>query len=308
MAFVSDLIRQAEQEGRVIISFEFFTPRNETAERRFYEETLPRLLEHEPDFCSVTYGAGGSTRSGTLTMVSRLQDEYGVPTVAHLTCIGSTRDSIISWLSEAKRRRISNVLALRGDPPQGVGSYQAPAGGFRYAVELVRLIREMDGFCIGVAGFPEGHPECAGGKEQNWLHLKEKIDAGADFVITQLFFVNEFYTSFVSYMRERLGVTVPIIPGIIPILSAQQIERFVELCRATIPDHLRDCLERVKDDHEAAQKLGIDYAVAQCADLLKSGVRQFHFYTLNRADSISAVLDRLGLATRSQRRLYYSTG
>lgn len=305
MKKVSHIILEAANEGRLVISFEFFTPRSQEAEKKFYDETLPALLEAEPDFCSVTYGAGGSTRSQTLEMVAKIQDEFKLPSVAHFTCIGATRNSVAEWLGKAKELGIKNILALRGDPPQGITHFDPSPDGFRYAVELVSFIKGLDEFCIGVAGFPEGHPECKEGKHANWRHLKAKIDAGAEFVITQLFFENAYYYEFRDYMVKELLTDVPLIPGIIPILSVKQIERFISICGATLPDHLYQKLLELGDDDEGVRNFGVKYAIAQCVDLLEHGVRWLHFYSLNRADSVIAILKGLGIFKKKSRMKVY---
>jgi methylenetetrahydrofolate reductase (NADPH) len=229
-------------------------------------------------------------------MVERIQREFGTPGMAHLTCVGATRPEIIELLADARARGIRNILALRGDPPVGTTAFVRPEGGFEFAHELVTVTREQGGFSIGVAGFPEGHPECKAARQVDWQRLKAKIDCGADFVITQLFFDNNLFYEFREYLVGRLGVTVPIIPGVIPILNAGQIRRFVALCGATLPTTLQAELEKFGDDEAAATEFGIGYATQQCADLLRQGVPGLHFYTLNKVHSTTRILQNLGLA------------
>jgi methylenetetrahydrofolate reductase (NADPH) len=294
MQFIRDLYAAAQ--GRPVISFEFFTPKTTEGERAFFEKTLPALARLRPGYCSVTYGAGGSTREKTLDMVQRIQDEHGIPAMAHLTCVGSTRAQIQALLEDARARGIRNILALRGDPPAGSGVFEQVDGGFRYAHELVTLTRQLGGFSIGVAGFPEGHLECREGRFVDWQRLKAKIDCGADFVLTQLFFDNAFFYEMREHLTRRLGVRVPIVPGVIAIQGAGQIRKFVALCGATIPAALASRLDALGDDDAATAEFGLEFATAQCVDLLRQGVPGLHFYTLNKAGPVTRILENLGLA------------
>ncbi len=296
MQFIRDLYAEAAAQGRPVVSIEFFTPKTAEGEQAFYSKTLPALARLRPGYCSVTYGAGGSTRDKTLDMVQRIQTEHALPAMAHLTCVGATRDQILALLEEARTRGIRNILALRGDPPAGSGAFVPVDGGFRFAHELVTLTRQVGGFSIGVAGFPEGHLECREGRHVDWERLKAKIDCGADFVLTQLFFDNAFFYEMRDYLTDRLGVRVPLVPGIIPIQSTAQIRRFVALCGATIPPALARRLDELGDDDAATAEFGVEYATAQCADLLRQGVPGLHFYSLNKAGSVSRILANLGLA------------
>jgi len=296
MRFIRDIYAEGRAANRPVVSFELFTPRTEEGERTLFDKTLPALARLQPGFCSVTCGAGGSTRHKTLLLVDRLQRELSLPGMAHVTCVESTRQQIEALLAEAKALGIKNILALRGDPPAGAPAFVPLAGGFRYACQLVKLTREMGGFCIGVAGFPEGHLECKEGKLLDWFRLKAKVDCGADFVISQMFFDNDFFHEFREHLTGRLGVTVPVIPGVIPILSAGQIAKFTALCGATVPDSLRARLAGLAGDDAAATEFGIEFATEQCADLLRQGVAGIHFYTLNRARPTTRILQNLGLA------------
>ncbi len=294
MRFIRDIYAEKARLGRAVISFEFFPPKTDEGERKFLEKTVPALARLQPDYCSVTYGAGGSTRDKTLMIVDRVQREHQLPAVAHLTCVGSTRDQIREFADQARTLGIRTLLALRGDPPAGETEFRKPEGGFEFAAELVAFLKELGGFSVGVAGFPEGHIACREGREVDWQRLKAKIDAGSDFVLTQLFFDNRHYHRFRDSLT-RLGVTVPIVPGIIPIMSTSQIRKFTALCGAELPGPLRADLDRLADD-EAAAAYGIDYASRQCAELLQAGVPGIHFYTLNRARSTTQILANLGLA------------
>jgi methylenetetrahydrofolate reductase (NADPH) len=296
MQFIRDLYATAVASRRPLISFEFFTPKTAEGEQTLFSRTLPALAALRPGYCSVTYGAGGSTREKTLTLVQRIQDEHGIPAMAHLTCVGSTRAEIQALLAEADARGIRNILALRGDPPAGTDHFEQVPGGFRYAHELVTLTRARGGFSIGVAGFPEGHLECREGKRLDWERLRAKIDCGADFVLTQLFFDNAFFYEFRDHLVKELGVKVPIVPGIIPIQSAGQIRKFVALCGATIPARLAAQLDALAGNDAAAAEFGIEFATAQCADLLRNGVPGLHFYSLNKAAPVTRILQNLGLA------------
>lgn len=293
--FIHDLLAAAQVEGRPVVSFEFFPTKTAEGERALLEETIPALGRLHPDFCSVTYGAGGSTRDKTLDIVDRIQREQRLPTMAHLTCVNATQAETEAVLDRARSLGIRNILALRGDPPNGC-AFTPTDGGFEYSYQLVRYIKRAGEFSIGVAGFPEGHIACAEGRQIDWQRLKHKIDHGADFVITQLFFANRDYLTCRDYLA-KLGVRVAIIPGILPILSSAQIKRFVSLCGAALPDELVSGLDGCRDD-DAVTRFGIDYATRQCEELLREGVPGFHFYTLNKARSTTAVLTNLGLAQR----------
>jgi len=294
MPFIRDIFAAAGSTRRPVISFEFFPTKTPEGERTLLEKTIPALGQLKPDFCSVTYGAGGSTREKTLTIVDSIQREQGLTAMAHMTCVNATRDETSAVLERAYALGITNILALRGDPPGGVGDFQKTEGGFEYSWELVRFIKEMRGFSIGVAGFPEGHIAQTDGKHTDWHHLKHKIDQGADFVITQLFFNNHDYLEFRDYLTS-LGVTVPLVPGIMPILSTAQIKRLVALCGADIPQKLASELDKRGSDDEAAAEYGIEYATRQCEELLREGVPGLHFYTLNKSKSTIAVVRNLGL-------------
>ena len=294
MQLIGDIFAQA-RGTRPVISFEFFPTKTPQGERTLLETTIPALSRLKPDFCSVTYGAGGSTREKTLTIVDRIQRHEGLTAMAHMTCVNATRDETASVLAQARSLGIANILALRGDPPGGTGDFEKTEGGFEFSYELVRFIKDMGGFSIGVAGFPEGHIACSEGKHADWRHLKHKVDQGADFVITQLFFSNRDYFEFRDYLTS-LGVRVPLVPGIIPILSAAQIKRFVALCGADLPASLVSELDKRGEDDEAVTQFGIEYATRQCEELLREGVPGLHFYTLNKARSTAQIVGNLGLA------------
>ena len=292
--FIRDIFSNAKAARRPVVSFEFFPTKTDEGERTLLQKTIPALRELGPDFCSVTYGAGGSTREKTLAIVDRIQREQQMTAMAHLTCVNATIDDTNAVLEQTRALGIKNVLALRGDPPDGGSEFVKTAGGFEYSWQLVERIREFGGFSIGVAGFPEGHIACREGKFVDWERLKTKIGYGADFVISQLFFDNSHYFAFRDHLVS-LGVTVPIVPGILPILSTSQIKRFVALCGADLPRPLLAELERRGDDDEAVAQFGIEYATRQCEELLREGAPGLHFYTLNKVRSTTAVVKNLAL-------------
>ena len=295
MKFIRDIFAARQTTGQPVISLEFFPPKTGDGDRSLLEKQIPALLAARPDFCSVTYGAGGSTRDKTLMIVDRIQREHGLPALAHLTCVNHTRDEVRVLLEKIRALDCKNILALRGDPPGG-GEFQPTPGGFEFSAQLVKFIREQGDFSVGVAGFPEGHVACKAGRHADWRHLKEKVEAGADFVVTQLFFDNADFYEFRDHVTQKLGVTVPIVPGIIAIVSATQIMKFTQMCGAKIPAALRAKLDEIGGDDAAALEFGIEYATRQCVDLLRAGVPGLHFYTLNKAHSTVQVVKNLGLA------------
>jgi methylenetetrahydrofolate reductase (NADPH) len=295
MQFIRDIHAAKLAARQPVVSFEFFPPKTDEGDRALLEKTIPALLKLKPDFCSVTYGAGGSTRDKTLMIVDRIQREHRLTAMLHLTCVNSTQDQLAAVVTQARSLNIRNVLALRGDPVAGTNSeFKKTEGGFEFSHELVTFLKGLGGFSIGTAGFPEGHVACKEGKFVDWQRLKNKIDCGADFVITQLFFDNADFFEFRDHL-VRMGVTVPIVPGIIPILSTAQIKRFTALCGAKLPSRLLESLEGFGDDDEATTKFGIDYATQQCAELLKAGAPGLHFYTLNKARATTEILKGLKL-------------
>jgi methylenetetrahydrofolate reductase (NADPH) len=281
-------IRDLFGNGRPVFSFEFFPPKTPQGEQSLLR-TIGHLRELNPSFVSVTYGAGGSTRHKTIELVTRVKREFGIEAMAHLTCVGHDRDEIAAILDRLQTQGIENVLPLRGDPPQGETRFVRPANGFGYATELVQFIRARGyPFCLGGAGYPEGHVECRD-LEIDLKHLGQKVAAGLDFVITQLFFDNSDYFAFVDRARAK-GIRVPIVPGIMPITNVAQIQRFTRLCGAKIPAALEARLLAVADDEEAVRAIGIAHATRQCRDLLANGAPGIHFYTLNQSPAAVAIL------------------
>ena len=284
------LIKDLLNQGTPSFSFEFFPPKTDEAFDTLME-TIRELQKLHPTFVSVTYGAGGSTRRRTIDVVAKAKGELGQESMAHLTCVGSTEEELRDVLDELRRQGIENVLPLRGDPPAGTGVFEKTPGGFSYANELVSFIKENYDFCLGVAGYPEGHQE-ADDFDTDLANLKLKVDAGADFVITQMFFDNRFYFDFVVQARA-IGIDVPLIPGIMPILNLGQIQRFTQMCGASIPEELLERLEAIKEDADAVLQCGVEHAAQQCRELLEGGVPGIHFYTLNRSTSTRDIFENL---------------
>ncbi|WP_242345335.1 methylenetetrahydrofolate reductase [NAD(P)H] [Anaeromyxobacter terrae] len=290
---ISDLLRFARERGEPIFSFEFFPPKTDDGVRQLFE-TVEALRPLGPAYVSVTYGAGGSTRQRTLELVKRLKRETEVEAMAHVTCVGASREELAGVLDELADAGIQNVLALRGDPPRGQTSFEPHPEGFRYASELVAFIRsrpERWRFCVGAAAYPEGHVETRD-LAADLAHLKIKVEAGADFLVTQLFFENAHYVRFVDRARAA-GITVPIVPGIMPFTNVDQTERFTAMCGAAIPPPLRAAMEVRRTDPDSARDLGVAYATLQCAELLRRGAPGIHFYTLNRSTSTRAIVAAL---------------
>ncbi|MEZ0268445.1 MAG: methylenetetrahydrofolate reductase [NAD(P)H], partial [Phycisphaerae bacterium] len=259
--------------GLPAISFEFFPPKNEAGWAQLYS-AIGELHALKPSYVSVTYGAGGSTRGKTLDLTTRIQNELKIRAMAHLTCVGHTSDEIGGILDELWNAGIRNVLALRGDPPFGQTTFTATQGGFSYADELVKYVRNRHDFCIGVAGYPEGHPQCLN-RTRDMEHLKAKVDNGGNFVVTQLFFDNADFYRFRD-QAHAMGIKVPIIAGIMPILNVGQIKRFVSMCGSKIPHPLLTKLEGLESDPEAVYQAGVEHAIAQCKDLLANGCEGIH--------------------------------
>ena len=281
-----------ERSDEPVFSFEFFPPKTDEGERNL-RSTLEALVELEPAFVSVTYGAGGSTRERTVELTKWLKQGLGIEAMAHLSCVGATKDELRTILDGIADAGIENVLALRGDPPRGQTDWRPHPGGFHYSTELATLIRDSYPFAIGAACFPEVHPE-APDMAHDIRFLKEKVDSGVNFLITQLFFDNELYFNFVEEARAA-GIDVPIVPGIMPITDLNQIKTITGLCKATIPQRLLEALEWRADDPDAVLQLGVAYATLQCAELLARGAPGIHFCTLNRSPATRAILSSLRL-------------
>ncbi len=281
-------------EQRPVFSFEFFPPKTDDGQTML-EQTLAVLKHDDPQYVSVTYGAGGTTRERTVEITKWIKDGLGVEAMAHLSCVGEPTDRVAEILTELEAAGIENVLALRGDPPRGETEWKPHPGGLHYSTELIKLIRERHpDMCVGAACFPEVHPE-APDRDTDLRYAREKVEAGAGFLVTQLFLDNEIYFEFVEAARDA-GIGVPIIPGIMPITNYGQIHRFTDMCGATIPDDLERQLNGRADDPEAVAELGVAYATLQCSDLLARGAPGIHFYTLNRSPATRAILAALRAA------------
>ena len=271
-------------------SFEFFPPKNADDAAQLFRRAreLQALGAH---FCSVTYGAGGSTRHDTVDLVCRFERELGLTAMAHLTCVGHTKQELRTVLKELNESRIDNLMCLRGDAPHGEEAFRPVKGGLSHAAELVNLAQEVGDFCIGVAGYPQTHPESQSA-EEDLGYLKNKVDIGADFVTTQLFFDAADYFRFVERAR-RIGISRPILPGVMPILNYKQIKRIAQMCGASIPQALRQQLKSVADNPDDVLQLGVEWTGRQCEQLLSGGAPGIHFYTMNRSEATQRIFERL---------------
>lgn len=273
--------------NRLSLSFEVFPPKTETAFESV-KSAVEQIARLKPAFMSVTYGAGGGTSKYTLDIAKNIERLYVVPTLAHLTCVSSTRETIAQKIREIKACGIENIMALRGDIPQDLLDADRSGWDYRYAVDLVTELKAADrDFCIGGACYPEVHPESTD-QAEDILHLKEKVDAGCDFLTTQMFFDNDLMYDFLNKIR-RAGITVPVIPGIMPITSASQIERVVKLSGSYLPQRFRSLLDKYGDDPAAMKQAGIAYATGQIVDLYANGIRNVHVYTMNKPDVAESI-------------------
>ncbi len=289
-------ISEQLRAGYPVFSFEFFPPKTPEGEANLWA-TLEELRELRPSYVSVTYGAGGSTQSKTVELTGRIKKELGIEAMAHLTCVGATKDELARVLDSLAEAGIENVLALRGDPPKGETQFVAAKGGFRYASELVAFIRErQDPFCVGAACYPEGHVECAS-KYQDLHNLKLKVEAGVDFLISQLFFDNRVYFDFVDRLRAQ-GIALPILPGIMPIQNVEQVKRFTKMCGATIPESLMARLDAHAHEPARIHELGVVHATIQALGLIQGKAPGVHFYTLNKSTATREILAAIRMSAR----------
>lgn len=286
---IGEIIRS----NRPVFSVEFFPPKTDEGRIQLME-TAMTLSSLELDFVSVTYGAGGSNRDGTVDITTALKDEVGLEVMAHLSCVGETKEGLAATLDRLAETGIENIFALRGDPPRGETNFVQPEGGLGSSAELAAFIKENYDFAVGGACFPEVHPE-APDLDTDLNYLKQKVDAGAEFLVTQLFFDNSAYFKFVDAAREK-GIDVPILAGIIPVTGYAHTKRICDLCDATIPAHLEQAMLAAEGDAEAEFNLGVAYAAQQCAELLAAGAPGIHFYALNKAPATRAVLGALRAA------------
>ena len=286
-------IGEIYRAGRFGLSIEVFPPKTPEGDEALLA-TLGRLAPYAPAFISCTYGAGGSTQDRTIDWCVNIRERFGLPATAHFTCVGSTKEQIRAWLTRAKAAGVPNIMALRGDPPNGQGTFQAVEGGFRYANELIGLIRaEFPEFGIGAAGYPEKHQECVDAAT-DLINLKRKVDVGVDAVYTQLFYENRNFFRF-RECYEKAGIKAPLIPGIMPITEFARIKRITSMCGAVFPEKLASRLEAVQDDKQAQFEIGVEHAIAQCRELREHGAPGIHLYVLNRSQACEKILSALGL-------------
>ncbi|MDQ6988576.1 MAG: methylenetetrahydrofolate reductase [NAD(P)H] [Mariprofundaceae bacterium] len=284
-----DILKQKKPS----ISFEFFPPKTDQGEANLWQ-CIQELSPLEPSFVSVTYGAGGSTQDRTRRIVERIKKETKLEPMAHLTCVGSTADNITELLGNYKASGIENILALRGDAPEGSSTFQAVAGGFSYATDLLEFVRQQQDFSVAVATYPEGHPESTGGVHDDLTYLKMKQDLGAVAAVTQYFFDNAHYYRF-REAADKMGITIPIIPGIMPIANYAQIVRFSAMCGASIPDWLQQKMQPISEDLDSTKQMGIDLASQQAQDLLDQGAPGLHIYALNKSEASKAICKNLAI-------------
>jgi methylenetetrahydrofolate reductase (NADPH) len=279
-------------KNRFTISFEFFPPKTPQGEKNLMKE-IAILALYKPAFVSVTYGAGGSTRSKTLQIALDIKEKYNIEPLVHFTCVGSDRKDIEEYLNEVKDKGIDNILALRGDPPAGETKFTPAPDGFSYANELISYIKKINGFHIAVAGYPEGHSEAAD-IDRDTDNLKKKVDEGAEFILTQLFFDNEKFYRFMDIIRKK-GITIPVVPGIMPITSFKQIEKITEMSKTTeVPSKLMEKLKLCPPEQPICD-VGIEYTINQCIELKKWGVPGLHLYSLNKSGALKKILDAMDL-------------
>ena len=286
---ISDILTEKERT----ISLEFFPPKTEPGERLLFG-TIDKLSVFEPAYVSVTYGAGGSTKDRSMSTVERIKRDTSHTVMPHLTCIGSDREEISEIVEGYKAIGIENILALRGDPPKGVTEIPHLEDGFDYASDLIRFLRAYGDFSIAAAVYPEGHSESPS-LEMDMQYTKEKVEAGTDFLITQMFFDNSFFYGFMERC-QKIGIDVPIVPGVMPITNFDRITQLSQMCGASIPPRLSRLVDRYADSSEDARKIGIDYTIEQCRDLIENGVQYFHFYTLNHWEAVSEIMANLSFA------------
>jgi methylenetetrahydrofolate reductase (NADPH) len=284
---ITDIFKEKQRT----YSFEFFVPKTEEGKVKLFE-TVKELAKLNPDFISVTYGAGGTSKESTMDIVNQIQKRFNITTMQHITCIGHSRQDIAVIIKQMQKNGVRNVLALRGDPPKGIDRWEPHPEGFKYSYELCReLLNYPDAFSIGVAGFPEGHIDTPD-KDTDTKYLKIKIDSGAQFVITQLFFNNRDYFTYVERLRKA-GVTQRIIPGILPIVNYQKLINFCANCGATIPEEVHRIFKPLEGDDQATYRAGVQFAIKQCRELLVKGAPGLHFYTLNKVDPTKEILNSL---------------
>lgn len=273
------------------LSFEFFPPKSEDG-RESFMKVVKTLRQYDPMYVSVTFGAGGSTQDRTKNTLLWIKQETDLAVMSHLTCTGATKDSMDNLLKDYIAHGIDNVLAMRGDPPKDAKDFDPAKGEFKYAKDLVSFVKKYNSFSIAVAVYPEGHQESPG-IEKDIEYTKIKVDAGADFGITQMFFDNRHYYSFME-RAAKAGINIPILPGILPITDFKKVKEFSSFCKTAVPDSLEKLLSPVIDNPDEMRKRGIEYTIRQCEDLLKNGVKYLHFFALNKAEAVSEIINSLG--------------
>ena len=283
---ISDIFKQ-NNKG---VAFEFFPPKSEKG-RAALIRTVKALKMSKPLYASMTCGAGGITRRVTQDAVSLLLEEGGLEVAPHLTCLDLSPRDFRSLLDDYKSRGIDNIMALRGDPPEGISNFNFLDQDFSYALNLVKFIKEYGHFCIGVAVYPEGHIETSS-LDDDLEYAKQKIDAGADFAVTQMFFDNTYYYRLLDRMKKR-GIDIPVLPGILPLTDIAKVTQFASICRTTIPKNIEETMANLAKYPQEQEKAGIDFTIRQCQDLLKNGVQRFHFFTLNKPRIIEAILEAI---------------
>ncbi len=289
-------IKSLYQQKKPVLSFEIFPPKPEYSLETVFK-TIEGLKDLKPDFISVTYGAGGSNRGRTIEIASRIKKTYGIETVAHLTCVGHSPAELDQIITQMKAEGIENILALRGDPPRDQSDFTFQPGYYRYAVELVKHLSQHTGFCIGAAAYAEGHTDSRRWQD-DWDHLRGKVEAGVDFLLTQLYFDNRIFYNFKENLL-RMGITVPVSPGIMPVLNPNQIKRMIYLSGASLPAKLLQLFDKYGDRPEEFEKVGIEYAINQINDLIESGVEGIHLCTMNRVEQTRTIIENLNLMGRT---------
>ncbi len=288
-------IKELYNQTKPVLSLEIFPPNQDYPVETVYQ-TIAELRDLNPDYISVTYGAGGATRARTVEIAAQIKKQYQIETMAHLTCVGHSPAELDSVIEQLEANQIENVLALRGDPPRNEPNFTFQPGHYRYATELVKHLRAKNRFCIGAAAYTEGHVESKRWQD-DWDHLRDKVEAGVDFLVTQLYFDNRLFYNFKENLL-RLGVTVPVSAGIMPILDSKRIRRMINLSGASIPAKLLQLFDKYADHPADFQKAGLEYATEQMRDLLENGVEGIHYYTMNRSEHTRTVFENLGLIGR----------
>jgi len=283
---IIDILKQNDRG----VAFEFFPPKTEKG-RAALLRTVKALKGSEPLYTSMTCGAGGITQRATQDVVSLLLEEGGFEVAPHLTCLDLSPDALGILLDDYKIKGVDNIMALRGDPPEGIKNFNFSDQNFSYALDLVKSIKEYGHFCIGVAVYPEGHIETSS-LDEDLEHARQKIDAGADFAVTQMFFDNTYYYRLLDRMKRR-GIDIPVLPGILPLTDIAKVKQFASICRTTIPKNIEESMANLAKDPQEQEKAGIDFTIRQCRDLIKNGAGKLHFFTLNKPNVIKSILEAI---------------